>query len=298
MSLAARPLLAQVASRRNSPVAVATSRRPSPLRLIMAAAVSSAVSASSSSHPPDAAKEPAPSLRFQPKGTINLAVGHPAPGALPAEVMADAMEAAAARARAGHLKELNYVSRQGSDEFLGALAAYLSQEYGDDVRANTLLVTNGVSHGIDLACAMLTEPGDDVVVELPTYFLAAQIFVDHGLGVEGIQGGDEGFDVDALRARLEAGFRPKLVYLVPSHANPRGRAPQPTTDWSTQVSVPVPAMYTTPLCCTSALYTFSHTASTNRKSRLWSSTSRHADARVAPPPVGRARARVPLLHLG
>ena len=98
------------------------------------------------------------------------------------------------------------------------------------------MITNGVSHGIDLACAQLTKPGDIVVVELPTYFLAADVFRDNGLDVVGVDGLEEGigpdglpdgtpgyFDVGALERRLRVdGLRPRLVYLVPTHSNPRG----------------------------------------------------------------------------
>ena len=212
------------------------------------------------------------SLRHRPAdGVINLAVGHPS--ILPHEVMANAMQRAAAKltlvathdapgsssAVAGAVP-LNYVSSRGTDETLATLASFLTDAYGAqqgdasptvrvssssrsssssawDVSPDSLAVTCGVSHGIDMACAALTKPGDVVVVELPTYFLAADIFVDHGLRIHGIPGasteqpdaddhedgaGGPCFDVDALERQIIAGLRPRLVYLVPTHSNPRG----------------------------------------------------------------------------
>jgi hypothetical protein len=39
----------------------------------------------------------------------------------------------------------------------------------------------GVSHGLDLACRHLSSPGDHIIVEQPTYFLAGSILKQSGL---------------------------------------------------------------------------------------------------------------------
>jgi DNA-binding transcriptional MocR family regulator len=65
--------------------------------------------------------------------------------------------------------------------------------------------------------------GDVVVVESPTYFLMGPIFHDHRLRARAIASTSDGyFDVDALADQLSAGLRPRLVYIVPTHSNPRG----------------------------------------------------------------------------
>lgn len=200
------------------------------------------------------ASDPTSLRRLSREDLINLAVGHPAE--LPSEVMAAAMVDAAERLRdtgvvgESATQELNYVARWGSPETLDAIARFLTDQYAFEsepteprekeargvVRPESLMITNGVSHGIDLACAQLTKPGDIVVVELPTYFLAADVFRDNGLDVVGVDGLEEGigpdglpdgtpgyFDVGALERRLRVdGLRPRLVYLVPTHSNPRG----------------------------------------------------------------------------
>ena len=196
------------------------------------------------------ASDPTSLRRLSREDLINLAVGHPAE--LPSEVMAAAMVDAAERLRdtgvvgESATQELNYVARWGSPETLDAIARFLTDQYAfasepkekeaRGVRPESLMITNGVSHGIDLACAQLTMPGDIVVVELPTYFLAADVFRDNGLDVVGVDGLEEGigpdgfpdgtpgyFDVGALERRLRVdGLRPRLVYLVPTHSNPRG----------------------------------------------------------------------------
>ncbi len=52
----------------------------------------------------------------------------------------------------------------------------------------------GVSQALDLACHMLASPGDTILVEAPTYFLAKGIFESArwGAGVGGWGGGGLG----------------------------------------------------------------------------------------------------------
>ena len=71
------------------------------------------------------------------------------------------------------------------------------------------------------AVARLTKPGDVVFVEEPTYFLAMQIFADHGLRVVGVPIDDDGMRMDALEALLAA-HSPRLLYCIPTGQNPTG----------------------------------------------------------------------------
>eukprot|EP00927_Polykrikos_kofoidii_P017045 TRINITY_DN1773_c0_g1_i3.p1 TRINITY_DN1773_c0_g1~~TRINITY_DN1773_c0_g1_i3.p1 ORF type:complete len:382 (-),score=65.09 TRINITY_DN1773_c0_g1_i3:74-1219(-) len=112
----------------------------------------------------------------------------------------------------------------GTISFRRSLATFLAKAYRSPVSPHWLLTTNGASHGLDLAVRALAKPGDTIVCEEPTYYLAAQIFRDQGLSIETIPSDGDGFDVKALAARLALHDRatPRLIYLVPSHGNPTG----------------------------------------------------------------------------
>lgn len=47
--------------------------------------------------------------------------------------------------------------------------------------STAVFCTAGVSHGLDLACRQLGSPGDQILVESPTYFLAGSILKQAGL---------------------------------------------------------------------------------------------------------------------
>jgi DNA-binding transcriptional MocR family regulator len=93
---------------------------------------------------------------------------------------------------------------------------------------DSMFVTHGVSHGLDLLCTTQTRPGDVVLVERPTYFLGAVIFQSHGLQVQSLPMkrvmGVLSVDVDALEDSLENGTVPvpRMIYVVPTHQNPTG----------------------------------------------------------------------------
>ena len=107
-----------------------------------------------------------------------------------------------------------------------------------------MFLTHGVSHGLDMLCTAHAAPGDVVLMERPSYFLAAGIFQSHGLTLESLpmkrhdgseeeqqQQCDDGdgdgalmVDVDALQRGLEDGSIgvPRIIYVIPTHQNPTG----------------------------------------------------------------------------
>ena len=65
-----------------------------------------------------------------------------------------------------------------------------------------------------------------MIVEEPTYFLAFQMFRDHGLEIRGVPIDGDGLVVDALSDVVEAvrasGKRVAFVYTIPAFQNPTG----------------------------------------------------------------------------
>jgi DNA-binding transcriptional MocR family regulator len=83
------------------------------------------------------------------------------------------------------------------------------------------MMTNGVSQALDMICTVFTQPGDVVIVEEPTYFLALRIFADHGLRVVCAPMDGAGLLPGALQSLLDAEHA-RLVYTIPTHQNPSG----------------------------------------------------------------------------
>lgn len=155
-----------------------------------------------------------------PAGTINLGIGQPSADLLPVGLMREASESFF---RGAHANDLNYGDMQGDPRFLESLAGYLSEEYGVATNADALFVTGGNSQALDLVSSVFARPGDTVFVEEPSYFLAFQIFRDHGLNVVGIPTDNDGLDLEQLQLALEH-HKPAFVYTIPTYHNPGGQS--------------------------------------------------------------------------
>lgn len=143
---------------------------------------------------------------------LDLRKGYPNPSEAPRELLARALGAVSARALNGELS-LAYGGERGSARYLRALRSFLgAAEPSSPSASSWLLTTSGCSHGLELLASLLCRRGDVVVCESPTYFLAGQVWRDHGLRVATIESDAEGLRIDALAHAIEhEGLRPKLV---------------------------------------------------------------------------------------
>lgn len=117
---------------------------------------------------------------------------------------------------------LQYGHNYGGEKLNTALARFLGEQYGQPVAPEALMVTNGASSALELSCSVLTQPGDEVLVEDPTYFLAAGVLSDHGLIMRPVATDQEGMCMDSLEAAIRSFPKAKLLYTIPAYHNPTG----------------------------------------------------------------------------
>lgn len=147
---------------------------------------------------------------------INFGIGQPDMRILPVKIME---QAAAHRLGRYDPAVLNYGVEPGDGYFRQALAAFLSEGYGEAVDLSQLLVTAGASQALDIICTLFTQAGDTIFVEEPSYFLALRIFEDHRLNVVSLPMDEDGLIVEAVEEAL-AHHRPKFLYTIPTFHNP------------------------------------------------------------------------------
>jgi len=103
----------------------------------------------------------------------------------------------------------------------------IQQERGIRSTPADVLVTTGSQQGLALISQALLDPGDVVLVELPTYIGAASAFHSRRADMVGVAQDDEGIVPDSLEsaAKLVAGSgrRVKFLYTIPNFQNPSGR---------------------------------------------------------------------------
>jgi len=160
-----------------------------------------------------------PTIQTQtPSDVIDLGLGDPPLSLLPLDLI---RAAAQTRLSQNDNSLLQYGAEQGDGHFRLTLANFLRRGYDFEVKPESLFVTNGISKALDLICTLLTQAGDTIFVEEPTYFLALRIFADHHLKVISIDTDENGLVLKSLEEKL-AEFRPKFLYLIPTFHNPTG----------------------------------------------------------------------------
>jgi 2-aminoadipate transaminase len=121
---------------------------------------------------------------------------------------------------------LQYGPTRGHAPLLDAIAEILRTRH-ITVPVDELLITSGSQQGIDLIARVLVNPGDVVLVELPTFTGGIAAFKNARAELCGVAQDDEGIDLDDLDAvwthAHRAGKRVKLLYIIPNFQNPTGR---------------------------------------------------------------------------
>ena len=149
---------------------------------------------------------------------IDFGIGQPQLDLLPRELLWKASQAVLDDTSN---TSLNYGHAKGDIRFRQALADFLAPDYGCRPDPAHFLTTNGASQALHLIANIYAKPGDTVLVEEPTYFLAQQIFEDRGLKVVSVKLGPDGIDLKDL-AKLAKKHKPALVYTIPVFQNPTG----------------------------------------------------------------------------
>lgn len=113
----------------------------------------------------------------------------------------------------------------GVPELREAVARRLTAD-GLSTAPGQVLVTSGAQHGVWLLADNLVSPGDEVVVEEPSYRGALEAFRACGARLVPVPVRDDGLDVEHLDRVLQRS-RPAVVYLQPTAHNPTGTTVPP-----------------------------------------------------------------------
>ncbi|MGO4815090.1 PLP-dependent aminotransferase family protein [Cupriavidus sp. 2MCAB6] len=155
-------------------------------------------------------------------GMISFAGGYPSPASFDAGALQDA----AARVMASDPAQcLQYGPTEGMPALRRELSALMAGR-GAPLPPEQIVVTSGSQQGFELLVQAFVAPGTPVWVETPTYPAAVQALRLAGAAVRGIPSDQDGVCVQTLAAMLadcRDEERPRLLYLVPTFANPSGR---------------------------------------------------------------------------
>ena len=154
----------------------------------------------------------------QSSDVISLAGGLPAPEAFPVDIVKAICNKVLEE---NPVAALQYGPSEGHGALRQALVEYASRQ-GIEATLEEVLVFTGSQQVLDLLGKLLLDPGDNVVVENPTYLGALQSLNAYQPKYVLWPTDDEGAIPEALEEALRRN-RVKLIYLVPNFQNPTGR---------------------------------------------------------------------------
>ncbi|HID93089.1 MAG TPA: PLP-dependent aminotransferase family protein [bacterium (Candidatus Stahlbacteria)] len=154
---------------------------------------------------------------------ISFGGGMPDPSLFPTQLVADiAQEVLEKEGK----KVLQYGPTEGDKEFKQQLAKRYEKMEGIKLTEENILITTASQQGLDLVSKIFIDPGDIVIVGLPTYLGGLAAFNSYGARLIGIPLDDNGMQVDIIKERLKelrrAQRRVKFIYVVPDFQNPSG----------------------------------------------------------------------------
>ena len=158
-----------------------------------------------------------------PRPVISFAGGLPDVPSLPSEELLRATHAVLEHERR---EALQYGGTFGPYPLREAIAERSSTIERLPLTVENVMVTSGAAHGIGVACEVLLDPGDTVLVESPTFPGSLRTMRSFGAEIEPLPMDGEGIRIDLVEAALarlgEQGKRAKLLYCIPTHQNPAG----------------------------------------------------------------------------
>ena len=158
----------------------------------------------------------------QARDMVSFAPGYPAEDSFPWQIFS---EIARELLTGSDGSVLQYGPTRGFRPLRDAIVGIMEKR-GVASSAEQIVVTTGSQQGLDLIARVLIDPGDVILLELPSYTGAISAFRNVGADLVGVRQDEDGIDLDELDAthqRLTAAGRAvKFLYLVPNFQNPTG----------------------------------------------------------------------------
>ncbi|AHC51741.1 aminotransferase [Sulfolobus acidocaldarius SUSAZ] len=157
------------------------------------------------------------------KNVISLAGGLPAPDTFPVEeikkITQDILDN-------DPEKGLQYTATAGISEFRRELVNLSNKRGITGINDRNVFATVGSQEALFMIFNLLVDPGDVVIVEMPSYLAALNILRSRKPNFIGVNVKENGLDLDELETKIKKsiseGKKPKLLYVIPTAQNPAG----------------------------------------------------------------------------
>ena len=121
--------------------------------------------------------------------------------------------------RKSNQKKLRHANYEGNDAFKKSMANYLNLSRGLHVSKDNILITRSTEMSIYVACEILLNQGDNVIVANLSYFSSNMTFQKAGAKILTVPIDKEGIDANAVENMCKK-HKIRMLYLTPHHHYP------------------------------------------------------------------------------
>ncbi|MEC0248065.1 PLP-dependent aminotransferase family protein [Paenibacillus chitinolyticus] len=154
-------------------------------------------------------------------GIVNMIKGELSPDLMPLGLLGELA------AQIDYAQAYSYFSdKRGEPALRAVLSDFMKTRSGISASPESILVTSGVKHSLQLISNTLLQPGDAVALEGPSYIYAMQVFSSSGIRMFPLPVDEHGLIPDEL-PRLVHKHNIRMVFTNPTYQNPTGTTLSP-----------------------------------------------------------------------
>ena len=150
-------------------------------------------------------------------GMISFAGGNPSPAALPDDTVRLLSDEVL---RANGKVLLQYGATEGYPPFVESLLQYVREMLKCDIPA--VLPVTGSTQAMDLLCKALIDPGDNILIENPSFLGNMQCMKLYQANLIPVESDGDGMIMSDLEEKIRQ-YHPKMLYTIPTFQNPTGK---------------------------------------------------------------------------
>ena len=156
-------------------------------------------------------------------GIISFAGGLPYPGLFPVEELKDIVNTVLEREGP---QALQYGPTEGDERLIEFIVNWMREDEKAEIDNENILVVSGSQQALDLIGRIFINPGDPIIIGLPSYVGALQAFNSYRAKFIGVPVDKEGMNIDRVEEILKEYSQKeekiKFIYIVPDFQNPAG----------------------------------------------------------------------------
>lgn len=150
---------------------------------------------------------------------IAFAGGSPAVDAFPCE---EVKRVSAEILEENPVSALVYGVSEGYEPLRQTVREWLKRRNNIGTDDDTIIITAGGTQVMDITTRIMTNPGDTIICEEPSFIGSLNAFRSHGCKLKGVPIDSDGMNIDELEKAIKECPDAKFIYTIPNSQNPGG----------------------------------------------------------------------------